>query len=69
MLAPELHAALDGEVRWVHQPGRVARGIPAHHRSHRRGLICDGKLLAHLPVIISHNMAHGTSHMVNLLMV
>jgi hypothetical protein len=34
VLAPELQAVRNQEVRWVHQPIRVAPGVPTFHRSH-----------------------------------
>jgi hypothetical protein len=33
------------------------------------GLVCDGKLPAHLPIIISQDMAHGASHRISPFMV
>jgi hypothetical protein len=39
----------------------VARGVSAHHRGRRRGLIRHGKLLANLHIRVSQDLALGAS--------
>jgi hypothetical protein len=68
-LATELQTVRDREVWWVNQPDWVAWGVLAHHWGHRRGFGHHGKLLAHLPIIISQDMAHGASHRIDPIMV
>jgi hypothetical protein len=41
---------------------------PTHHQGCRMGPVRDGKLLAHLPVIIHQDVAHGASHRVSPLL-
>jgi hypothetical protein len=69
-LAPELQDTGNREVRWVHQPSRVAQGVSARHRSYRWGLICDSKLLVCLsssaktwPLGLPMRSVHSWSHL------
>jgi hypothetical protein len=41
---------------------------PTHHQGCRMGPVRDGKLLAHLPVIIHQDVAHRASHRVSPLL-
>jgi hypothetical protein len=68
-LASELQTIREWEVRWVYQPRRVARGVPAHHRGYGRGHIHYGKLLAYLPIIIRQDLTYGAFTRIGAFMV
>jgi hypothetical protein len=61
-LALELWAIRNWEVRWIHEPSRVAWGVLACHRSRWWGLIHDGKIFFSLSIIIGQDMATRTPH-------
>jgi hypothetical protein len=64
-VAKQLQAIRDWEVRWVHQSGRVARTISAHHWGYWSGPVRHGKLPVGLFVIICQDLAPRAPHRVS----
>jgi hypothetical protein len=62
VLPAKFQAVRDQQLRWIHQPDRVARSLSAHHYCHGRGHIWHGKLPADMPFIIGQDLAHGPPH-------